>query len=220
MNSLIVKNIQKEFKNKQILNNVSIECKTNEIISIFGRNGSGKSTLLKSIFGTIKSDTIEILINEHNIKPENVIKSKKIAYLPQNSFLPKNLKISNIIRLYFKNGEQQDKIFYSSGINLIQNKSVGNLSIGELRYFEFLLLCNLDHYFLLLDEPFSMIDPMFIELIKEKLMSIKKEKGIILTDHYYNDVIDISDKLYLIKDSKIISIKDKNDLIKHNYLVT
>jgi ABC-type lipopolysaccharide export system ATPase subunit len=220
MNSLIVNNVQKAYKNKQVLNNVSIECKTNEIISIFGRNGSGKSTLLELIFGTVKSDKIEIIINGLDIKPQNIIKSKKIAYLPQNSFLPKTLKVSNIIRLYFKDGEEQDKIFYSLGINTIQDKRIGNLSIGELRYLEFLLLCNLEHEFILLDEPFSMIEPIFIERIKEKLISIKKEKGIILTDHYYNDVLDISDKSYLINDSKIISIKDKNDLIKFNYLVS
>ena len=218
MNKLVVSKVQKKYKNKQILNNVSIECKTNEIITIFGRNGSGKSTLLQSIFGTIKTDNIEIIINGNTILYDKVIESRKISYFPQNSFLPKSIKVAEIIQMYFKNGDLQDKIFYSPRINNLQNKRVGNLSLGELRYFELLLISYLEHPFLLLDEPFSMIEPLFVELIKERLNLIKKEKGIILTDHYYEDVLDIADKSYLIKDAKIIPINNKSDLIRHNYL--
>lgn len=218
MNKLVVSKVLKKYKDKQILNNVSIECKTNEIITIFGRNGSGKSTLLKSIFGTIKTDNIEIIINGIPINYDKVIESRQISYLPQNSFLPKSIKVAMIIQMYFKNAEIQDKIFYSPRINNIQNKSVGNLSLGELRYFELLLISYLEHPFLLLDEPFSMIEPLFVELIKERLKLVKKEKGIILTDHYYEDVLDIADKSYLIKDTKIIFINNKSELYKHNYL--
>jgi ABC-type lipopolysaccharide export system ATPase subunit len=218
MNKLVVNNVFIKYKDKQILDNVTIECKTNEIISIFGRNGSGKSTLLQSIFGTIKTDNIKITINDKTINNDKVIESKKIAYLPQSSFLPKNIKVSDIIPMYFENGDLQDKIFYSPRINNIQYKKIGNLSLGELRYFELLLISNLNHSFLLLDEPFSMVEPIFIELIKDKLNTIKKEKGIILTDHYYDDVLDIADKLYIIKNAKIILIKNKSDLIEHNYL--
>ena len=218
MNKLVVSKVQKKYKNKQILNNVSIECKTNEIITIFGRNGSGKSTLLQSIFGTIKTDNIEIIINGNTILYDKVIESRKISYFPQNSFLPKSIKVAEIIQMYFKNGDLQDKIFYSPRINNLQNKRVGNLSLGELRYFELLLISYLEHPFLLLDEPFSMIEPLFVELIKERLNLIKKEKGIILTDHYYEDVLYIADKSYLIKDAKIIPINNKSDLIRHNYL--
>lgn len=220
MNKLIVNNVKKKYKDKQILNDISIECKTNEIITIFGRNGSGKSTLLQSIFGTIKTEHIEIIINGNIIPYNNVIESRKIAYFPQNSFLPKNFKVSDVIPMYFKNGELQDKIFYSPRINSLQHKKVGNLSLGELRYFELLLVSNLEHQFLLLDEPFSMIEPLFIELIKERLKLLKQEKGIILTDHYYYDALDIADKSYLIKDAKIIPILNREDLIKHNYLIS
>ena len=70
----------------------------------------------------------------------------------------------------------------------------------------------------MLDEPFSMIEPIYKDVIKSLLLELKKTKGIILTDHYYNDVLQITDKNFVIKDSEIIEIIDKSDLVKYEYL--
>jgi ABC-type multidrug transport system ATPase subunit len=218
MNTLKVENISKCYDKKSILNDISFECNTNEVLAFFGRNGSGKSTLLELIYGTIKADSIKIMINGETINPSKVISSNKIAYLPQTSFLPKNLKVSEVITMYFKNGYEQDKIFYSPRINEIQSKKTGSLSLGELRYLEIILISNLNHQFLMLDEPFSMVEPLYIELIKELFKSLKKEKGIILTDHYYSDTLEIADHLFLIKNNKKIIINHRADLITNGYL--
>lgn len=77
---------------------------------------------------------------------------------------------------------------------------------------------NLPHTFLLLDEPFSMIEPLYKEVIKEFLIELKNSKGIILTDHYYNDVLEITTKNYVITDAQIVPILDKADLIFYDYL--
>ncbi|MFZ0598238.1 MAG: ATP-binding cassette domain-containing protein, partial [Flavobacterium sp.] len=148
----------------------------------------------------------------------NVILDNRIGYLPQDNFLPKQFKVSEIILMYFNDGDKQDKIFYAPRINNIQNRKIGQLSLGERRYFEILLLGNLNHKFLLLDEPFSMIEPLFVEIIKDFLNTLKQSKGIVLTDHYYEDAMQIADKIYLIKDGNKIKINDKNDLIFHGYL--
>lgn len=218
MNLLEIKNLNKTFKNKLILNNAAFEFSTGETNVIFGRNGTGKSTLLKLIYGVIKSDTIEIKINGEFIKDNNVILDNRIAYLPQESFLPKNFKVSEVILMYLNNAEKQDKVFYAPRINNIENRKVGQLSLGERRYLEILLLGNLNHQFLMLDEPFSMIEPLFVEIIKNFLNILKETKGIILTDHYYEDAMQIADKIFLLKDGNKIQIGDKNDLIKYGYL--
>jgi ABC-type multidrug transport system ATPase subunit len=218
MNLLEIKNLNKTFKNKLILNNAAFEFSTGETNVIFGRNGSGKSTLLKLIYGVIKSDTIEIKINGESIKDNNVILDNRIAYLPQESFLPKNFKVSEVILMYLNNAEKQDKVFYAPRINNIENRKVGQLSLGERRYLEILLLGNLNHQFLMLDEPFSMIEPLFVEIIKNFLNILKETKGVILTDHYYEDAMQIADKIFLLKDGNKIQIGDKNDLIKYGYL--
>lgn len=219
MNILEIKNLNKTFKKKQILKDLSFEFKTDETNVIFGRNGSGKSTLLKLIYGTLKSDNLELKIDGELIKNNNVILDNRIGYLPQDNFLPKSLKVSEVIAMYFK-GDNQDKVFYAPRINTIQNRKIGQLSLGQRRYLEIVLLGNLNHKFLLLDEPFSMIEPLFIEIIKDFLNNIKKTKGIILTDHYYNDAIEIADKIFLIKDGNKIKINERKDLVDHGYITS
>ena len=218
MDLLKVTNLNKSYGKKVILKNICLNCKVGEIIGMFGRNGTGKSTLLKLIFGTVKADSIHIKINSETISQKAVISSKKIGYLPQDTFLPKELKVREIIPLFYPNGDDQDKIFYSPQVSSFEKNKVGKLSLGQLRYFELLIIGNLNHRFLMLDEPFSMIEPIYKDVIKDLLRELKKSKGIILTDHYYNDVLEITDKNFVIKDSEKIEILDKNDLVKYEYL--
>lgn len=194
MDILTISKVEKSFGIKHVLRDIKFECKTGEIIGLQGRNGSGKSTLLKILFGTLTADILDVKLNSQPFNPDKNIRNRIIAYLTQDSFLPKDLKVRNIIPLYFHVGEQQNRIFYDPIIAKIENQVIGTLSCGELRYFEILLLCRLPHRFIFLDEPFSMIEPLLQDAIKDLLFSIKKEKGIIITDHYYNDVLQVTDK--------------------------
>jgi ABC-type multidrug transport system ATPase subunit len=218
INQLKIHDTTHSFDGKYILSAISLELLTGEVIGIFGRNGSGKSTLLKIIFGIIKAHHFSIEMNQNKLNPKEVIEKKLIGYLPQDSFLPKSKKVRDVISLFFKNSVKQDQIFYAPRVNNFEHKKIGYLSLGELRYLEFLILANLDHPFLLLDEPFSMIEPLYKEAIKERIRLIQPQKGIILTDHYYDDVLDISTKKYLIKSAQLIEVKHKEDLYEHNYL--
>lgn len=218
MSRLEITELSKSFGKKKVLDNVSFTCTTGEIVGIFGRNGSGKSTLLKLLFGTLKADSGVISVNSEIIKPGEIITSKKIAYLPQDTFLPKGRKVREIIPLFYTSGEEQDKIFYAPGVAKFENLKVGNLSLGQLRYFEILLLGNLGHPFLMLDEPFSMIEPLYKDTIKNLLVALKETKGILITDHYYNDVLEVTDSNFLIKEGRKIKIEGKTDLVKEEYL--
>lgn len=201
-----------------MIEEIAFSLSVGEILGVFGRNGSGKSTLLQMLFGTVKADSIKLSISEELINPSQIIQKKLIAYLPQNSMLPKNLKVRDVIPIYFSEEEKQDSIFYDSQIAKIAAKKVGELSMGELRYFEVLLIGNLDHPFLMLDEPFSMIEPLYKIEIKTFLNKLKLKKGILITDHYYNDVLEITTKNLLIKNGKGHTIKNIEDLKQHNYL--
>lgn len=218
MDLLKVTEINKSYGKKIILKNINLECGVGEITGIFGRNGTGKSTLLKLIFGTVKADSILIKINSESISQKAIIPSKRIGYLPQDTFLPKERKVREIIPFFFPKGDDQDKIFYSPQVSSFEKIKIGKLSLGQLRYLELLIIGNLNHQFLMLDEPFSMIEPIYKDVIKGLLLELKKTKGIILTDHYYNDVLEITDKNFVIKDSEMIKIIDKNDLVKYEYL--
>lgn len=218
MRLLEISNAEKSFGARKILDRISFTCRTGGITGIFGRNGSGKSTLMKMIFGTTKADSIEIKVDEQKLAPSEVIPSQMIGYLPQDSFLPKESKVRDIIPLFFPKGEEQDKIFYAEGIAAFDNRKIGKLSAGQLKYLEVLLLGHLRHPFLFLDEPFSLVEPSFIEKIKEFLISLKDHKGIVVTDHYYADVLDISTENFVIKHGKKFAIDNEEDLMKHEYL--
>ena len=201
-----------------MLSGVSFRIETGDILGVFGSNGSGKSTLLKLLFGMLKADVIDIRFDEQKVAPSEIIKQQLIGYLPQHPFLPKNSRIRDIIPMYHNSEEKQDAVFYNPGVAKITHKKTGELSQGERKYFETVLLGHLDHPFLMLDEPFSMLEPLQTEAIKEFLLQIKKTKGLILTDHYYNDVLDITTQNLVIKEGQSFEIKGTDDLKKFEYL--
>jgi ABC-type multidrug transport system ATPase subunit len=213
---LKVKSITHSYGNRNILSQSSIECKTGEIIGLLGRNGSGKSTLFKILFGTLKPDQIDVCLND--LPWLTNIDLNAIGYHPQEVMLPKGLRVGNLISMYVKNPESQNKVFYTQGINDMLKKEVGALSLGQQRYLQFILLLNLDHHFVLLDEPFSMVEPLYRNLIKEKLIEYKSHKGFIITDHYYLDVLEVADQIKLIKNGEIISIPSIEELKTCEYL--
>ncbi|HTN08932.1 ATP-binding cassette domain-containing protein [Agriterribacter sp.] len=201
---------------KKILEDISFECCTGDITGLFGRNGCGKSTLLHILFGTLKPASGSIRINGAHLR--NNISSKQIGYSHQKIFLPQHITVRNVIPLYFPGGEDQNKIFYSPGIHRMETAKVGNLSLGEQRYLQFLLVIHLHHPFVLLDEPFSMVEPVYREIIKEKIRELQTVKGFIITDHYYKDVLDIATKKLLITSGKTIPINGEYDLSAAGYL--
>lgn len=217
-NTLNIKSVQKAFGKKQVLSNVNITCTTGTITGIFGRNGCGKSTLLKILFGTVKASKTEIYLNNTIFNPKQNITNRYIAYLPQESFLPKNILVSDAILMYFNDTKIQDRLFYHKAISRVTKQKTGTLSLGELRLLELLLVGNLDHPFLLLDEPFAMIEPIYKEYIKEFLFKLKVTKGIIATDHYYRDILEITDYNYSIDKGTATKINDVLDLKNSGYL--
>ncbi|MCW3102688.1 MAG: transporter ATP-binding protein [Bacteroidetes bacterium] len=209
--------IEHRFGKKSILSKVNFICNTGDVIAIFGRNGSGKSTLLKSLFGTLQPNKIELNLDGRIINRISP-KDKTIAYLPQDPFLPKDIIVRNIIPMYFPDGDIQNKIFYSPLIDKIENQRIGTLSLGELRYLEFLLIIHLDHPFILLDEPFSMIEPLYKDAIKDIIIEYKRNKGFIITDHYYSDVMEVANKKMILKGGVSQEVSDLKDLIENGYL--
>lgn len=208
----------KSYGQKEVLSNVSLELSTGNILGVFGSNGSGKSTLLQLMFGLLNADEIDLNLNGNTLNPSDVIKTKRIAYLPQHPFLPKFSKVRELIPMYHDSEEKQDALFYNPSIASIATKHVGDLSHGERKYFETMMLGHLDHPFLFLDEPFSMLEPLQTEALKTFLIQLKKTKGLLITDHYYQDVLDITTHNMVLKEGKSYPVKGVADLKKFEYL--
>ncbi len=218
MSRLEVKEVNLSFGKRQILKEISFSCKKGEIIGLFGRNGSGKSSLLKGMMGTLKVGSISLNIDGVKMKASEVIPQQKIGFLPQETFLPKEMKVRDVIPLIFPEGEAQDRIFYAPGVAAFDGQKTGKLSAGQLKYLEVLLLSHLPHPFLLLDEPFSMVEPQYIEKIKELLLNLRTTKGLVITDHYYRDVLEISNRSFVLKDGNLLEVEHEKDLVTFEYL--
>jgi lipopolysaccharide export system ATP-binding protein len=215
-NLLEVDSIRKEFGTNQVLTDIALRCQENDIIGLLGRNGSGKSTLLKIIFGTLNTDYKFIRINGSILSQP--FKSKNtIAYLSQDNFLPKNLTVKQVVKIYSDDIAQKEFLEDEVLAKVLETK-IRNLSGGESRYLEVKLLLNLDTHFVLLDEPFNGISPIHNELIKNMITDKSQKKGIILTDHDYRNVLDVANKCFLLFDGGLKKIKTKQDLIDWGYI--
>lgn len=214
MHKMVLHQVTKSFGNTEVLKDISFSLETGVILGLFGRNGSGKSTVLKILFGTLKANSISISINGAEGSISEVIPKQLIGYLPQDPFLPNTAKVRDVIPMFHRGEAEQDRIFYDPHIAKMTHKSIRELSHGERNYFEVVLISYLPHPFLMLDEPFSMLEPLHKEQLKTFLLSISKMKGIIITDHYYKDVFEISSQQLLIKDGighPIKTIEELND---------
>ena len=216
MDGLHVDSVMKSFRNKKVLTDIYLSCQPGDIIGLLGRNGSGKSTLLKIIFGSLMADNKYIKIDSKVVsKPyEN---SNQVKYLPQDSYLPKDLTIEKIISLY-DTEIGTSKLRNDPYINRFLKKRVRHLSGGEKRIIEILLIVYSSARYLLLDEPFNGVAPIYIDDIKSRIRGQSNTKGIILTDHDYRNIIDVSNRIILLSDGGIKEIKDLKELEYWGYV--
>ena len=186
---LEVDGIRKSFNERVILSDVYLKCETTEIIGLLGRNGSGKSTLLKIIVGILSAPNKCIRIDSVSKNNANTLLSE-ISYLHQEQFVPNHLSVSKAIALSID--ETKIKSFCDDElIASIMMKKISQLSGGELRYLEIKLVLFNPSKFVLLDEPYNGLSPIMIEVINKLIKENSLKKGLIVTDHNYQNVIKI-----------------------------
>lgn len=215
-NSFKADSIRKSFGDNQVLTDIYLSCTTGDIIGLLGRNGSGKSTMLKIMYGSLHSDDKHMSVNGKYLK-QPYKEPEVVSFLSQDNFLPKNLTVKKIIKL-FNHNINEAEFLNDDIVSKVYNTKVGNLSGGESRYFEVKLILSLNTQFVFLDEPFNGIAPVHIDIIKEMIRSQSAEKGIILTDHDYRNVLDIANKYMILYDGGIKVLKSRDDFIYWGYL--
>lgn len=136
-------------------------------------------------------------------------------YLPQFTFLPKSLKLKRVFLDFGIDNIDFEQDFPDIRLNF--NSKLSELSGGELRLIEVFLIIKSKTKFVLLDEPFSHIMPLHIEKIKQILTKEKENKGILMTDHMYKHITDISDNLYILSNGKVQQIKEIDDIERLGY---
>lgn len=213
---LVVNSVKKKIGSRQILDDIYLTCNKGEIIGLLGRNGSGKSTLLKIIFGSLSAQSKHVKVNDKRIN--NVYDGKDLLkYLPQKDFLPNHISINKIISFFLF--DQKREIFMNHEvIRPILNKKCIDLSKGERRLFEILLIINANAEYVLLDEPFNWLSPIIKELVKKEINKETLYKGFIVTDHDYRNIFDVSSRLLLLHNGCTKEIKQKEELKAWGYV--
>jgi len=212
---LEVDSIMLEFGNKRVLQDVYLKSESGKTTGILGRNGAGKTCLMNIIYGELKTNNKSIRLNGKAVFDASR-KPKNLRYLPQFSFIPESLKIKRIFKDF--NLNFSDFTTYFPDFEKYNNYTLKDLSGGEIRIIEIYVILASQTKFCMLDEPFSQVMPKHVSTIKRLINDEKKNKGIIITDHLYEHIIDICDEIYVIANGKTYLTKDRSDLIQLGYL--
>ena len=187
-----------------------VNCKSGQIIGLLGRNGCGKSTLFKIIFGTLKADYSVLKINERFVKKAFLIPGL-IAYMPQSSFLPRRLTVKQVTQLF--TGQSDSEIFKDPRLKPLLKQRVSHLSGGERRYLELLLILSLPRQFIVLDELFSELEPIYKTGCVQRIKAAAQQGvGIIVSDHDYDQIIGLSQPLMLMHGGQTRLLSSAKDL--------
>ncbi len=212
---LEIDNVELYFKNKTILNGIYLKAETGKVTGILGSNGCGKSCLLQIIFGSLKPKYKLIRIdNSPILKP--LFQTNLVKYLPQHVLIPKNLSLKHIFKLY--DVEWQEFITIFEEFKLCEPFKSKQLSGGQVRLVETYIVLKSPSKIILLDEPFSHLAPLHIEKISTIIDEEKVNKAIIITDHFYNNIIESSDNIYLLKNGATKLIDNLLELEDYKYL--
>jgi ABC-type multidrug transport system ATPase subunit len=215
-NTLLVDSVTLSFGAKQVLNGAYITARTGRVTGVLGRNGTGKSCLFKCIMGGIKPQNIFIRFNEERETDYHHI-GNRIKYLPQQVFIPSSMTFGEAFDLY--GVDYEGLIAFDTKFYSYRNRPLFELSGGAIRIAETYLILKTKAEFCILDEPFSNIAPKYVEKMQRLIDEQKATKGIIISDHLYESVMESTDDMFLLSDGYTFPIKDCEDLIRLGYLL-
>lgn len=208
-------NLYKKYKDRMVVNNVSIEVEQGEIVGLLGPNGAGKTTTFYMVVGLIRPNKGKIFLDTIHLTPEPMYKRAKlgVGYLPQESSVFRTLSVEDnitaileMIGKYSKKEQKERAEILLEEFSLTHvRKNLGKfLSGGERRRTEIARALASDPKFILLDEPFAGVDPIAVEEIQgivKKL--IDKNIGVLITDHNVHETLSITNRLYLLYEGSI-----------------
>ncbi len=204
----------KSYRNRTVVNKVSIEVKQGEIVGLLGPNGAGKTTTFYMVVGLIKPDEGEVFLGDKNVTGLAMYKRAQmgIGYLPQEASVFRKLSVENNIAAILEmtsltRHQQKEKLETLLNEFHLQHvrKSNGDVvSGGERRRTEIARALAVDPKFILLDEPFAGIDPIAVEDIQAIVAKLKQKNiGVLITDHNVTETLSICDRAYLLIEGKI-----------------
>lgn len=231
---ITTENLQKKYKGRQVVRGVSFNVSTGEIVGLLGPNGAGKTTSFYMTVGLVKPNGGKVFLDSQDITKWPMFKRARhgVGYLPQETSVFRKLSVRDNLLLVLElagksRKEQRAKVTELAEELHITEKldlTAGVLSGGERRRVEIARAMATEPKFILLDEPFTGIDPVTIEEIQSILFKLKSQGiGILITDHNVAATLRITDRNYILIDGNIVAegtskeIAD-NDQVRKHYL--
>ncbi|MBE7171428.1 MAG: LPS export ABC transporter ATP-binding protein [Williamsia sp.] len=204
----------KKYRNRTVVNHVSIKVQQGEIVGLLGPNGAGKTTTFYMVVGLIKPDTGKVFLNEDDITGMAMYKRSQqgIGYLPQEASVFRKLTVEDnlaaVLEMTKLSKKQQkakvEELLDEFHLHHVRKNNGDSLSGGERRRTEIARALAVDPKFILLDEPFAGVDPIAVEDIQTVVARLKhKNIGILITDHNVNETLSICDRAYLLIEGSI-----------------
>jgi lipopolysaccharide export system ATP-binding protein len=226
---LRTEDIVKKYRNRIVVNDVSIQVRQGEIVGLLGPNGAGKTTSFYIIVGLIKPFTGQVFLDEENITNEPMYKraQRGISYLPQESSVFRKLSVEDNIKSIlefskFNKNQQKERLEYlldEFGLQMVRKSFGITLSGGERRRTEIARSLAVDPKFILLDEPFAGIDPIAVEDIQNIVKKLKEKGiGVLITDHNVHETLSITDRSYLLFEGSILKAGSSVELAEDPYV--
>ena len=214
MNIIEIKKLNKSFDNKEVLKNVNLKLTGGKIIGLLGKNGAGKTTLIKLINDLLTPTSGEILVKG---KPIGVESKKRISYLPERTYLNKQMKVSEVLD-FFKDFyedfdyEKAEKLLKDLDLDI--NMKLSKMSKGMQEKVQLVLVMSRNADLYILDEPLGGVDPATRDYILDTILSNFNEKAsVIISTHLISDIERILDEVIFIDKGEII-LKDDADKLR------
>lgn len=215
MSTLSTQNLVKIYRRRQVVNQVSIQVNQGEVVGLLGPNGAGKTTTFHVIIGFIKPDQGKVLIDDQDVTPLPMYKraQRGIGYLSQEPSVFRKLTVEQnilaILEMQEKARKERERrlkaLLEDLDIAHLAKRKAYNLSGGERRRLEISRALVNEPRFMLLDEPFSGIDPIKVEGIQKIVYRLKeKGLGVLITDHNVRETLSITDRAYIMCEGKIL----------------
>ncbi len=212
---LIVKNIKKSFKQRVVLDDVSLKLGRGEVVALLGPNGAGKTTCFYSIVGLIRADAGKVLVSGRDVTQLPMYRRAQlgIGYLPQEASIFRGMNVENnilsILEIWEPNKANQkiklEQLLEEFSIAYIRKSPALALSGGERRRVEIARCLASNPNFVLLDEPFAGVDPIAVSDIRDLVATLKNRNiGVLITDHNVRETLEIVDRAYILHGGKVL----------------
>jgi len=215
MQTLSAEEIVKSYRRRRVVDRVSVQVEQGEVVGLLGPNGAGKTTSFYIIVGLIRADSGRVLINDEDITDVPMYlraRNHGISYLPQEPSIFRKLTVEdNILAVleaqpisWHERRERMENLIDLLALGVIRKNRGYALSGGERRRVEIARCLCIEPKFILLDEPFSGIDPIAVLDLQKNIFDLKAAGiGVLITDHNVRETLSVTDRAYIINEGRI-----------------